>query len=84
MEEEKAVAQSQDSDQAVHRAMDGQPSFSQRAINFSGPHIIGELNIHHGKNKQIFSNGTVLGIISDSLEDFLNNHSCDENMIAPV
>lgn len=84
MEEEKAVAQSQDSDQAVHRAMDGQPSFSQRAIDFSGFYIIGEFNIRHGEKKQIFSNGTVLGIISDSLEDCLNNHPYDENMIAPV
>jgi len=84
MEERKAVAESQDSDQAVHRTVDGQPLFSQVPVNIRSIHVIRELGINLRKEEQIFSNRAVLEIIPDPLEDLLNDHSRSEDMIAPA
>lgn len=84
MEERNAVAESQDSDQAVHRAVDGQPLFSQVPVDIRSIHVIRELGINLRKEKQIFSNRAVLGMVPDPLEDLLNDHSCSEDMIAPA
>jgi hypothetical protein len=74
----------QDSNQTVHGAANGQPSLSQVAVNVGAIDMIGEAGIDPGQNEQIFSNSAALGILPDTLEDFLHDHSRRKNMIAAV
>ena len=82
MEEGKAVAESQDGNQAVHGTVDGEPLFSQVPVNIRRIHVIRELGINLRKKKQIFFNRAVLGIVPDPLEGLLNDHSRSKDMIA--
>jgi hypothetical protein len=51
-------------------------------IDIGGIHIIRKLCLNLGEENQIFSNITVLRIVSDSLEDFLDNHSGNEDVLS--
>jgi hypothetical protein len=46
--------------------------------------MVGKLSVNLGKNKQEISNGPVLGIVSDTLQDFLDNNPGNENVLSPV